>query len=161
MEEENIKEESKAFAKRLDFYWQFIAVYSVALIIIALFMGSIEDGRLSLALTDPPVILLAVFVLFSVIGFLYNYYMNKKLIVGKDYIIFKSRFRERKYHTSEIARIAFARERKKSLEGAAEIRIIKIRVKNRRRVIRLRTSSFLDEQDMLRYIDNLKKNIKS
>jgi hypothetical protein len=161
MEEENIKDESKTFAKRLDFYWQFIAVYSVALIIIALFMGSIEDGRLSLALTDPPVILLAVFVLFSVIGFFYNYYMNKKLIVGKDYIIFKSRFRERKYHTSEIARIAFARERKKSLEGAAEIRIIKIRVKNRRRVIKLRTSSFRDEQDMLRYIDNLKRNIKS
>jgi hypothetical protein len=160
MEEENIKEESKAFAKRLDFYWQFIAVYSVALIIIALLMGSIEDGRLSLALTDPPVILLAVFVLFSVIGFLYNYYMNKKLIVGKDYIIFKSRFRERKYMIGEIVRIAFSRERKKNLEVGATIRIIKIKVKSRRRVIKLRTSSYMDEQDMFRYIDNLKKNIR-
>lgn len=160
MAEETNIEESKTFAKRLDFYWQFIAVYSIALIVFSLIKGSIEDGRLSLTLNDPPVILLAFFVLYSVIGFLYNLYMNKKLIIGKDYIIFKSRVRERKYMLDEIAKIAFGRERKKNLEGAAVTRIIKFRFKTRRRVIKLRTSSFLDEQDMVSWIDNLRRNIK-
>ncbi len=160
MAEETNTEGTRTFAKRLDFYWQFIAVYSIALIIFSLLKGSIEDGRLSLALDDPPVILLGFFVIYSVVGFLYNLYMNKKLIVGSDFVVFKSRVRQKKYVLGDILKISFGRERKKNLEGAADIRIIKFRFRNRRRVIKIRTSSFLDEQEMVRRIEALRRKLK-
>ncbi len=161
MNDEKKSEEIRSFCKRIDFYWHFIAVYSIALIAMAIIKGTIEGGTLSITLSDPVVILCAGFILFAFVGLLYNLYMDKKIIAGPDYIIFKNRIREKKYLQQDIIKIGFSKERKRNVDGKAGFKVIKMKVSNRRRIITIRPSSYREPKELARYIAYLKKNLKA
>lgn len=151
------KLEEKVFSHRIDFYWQAIAMYSVALVAYSLLRGTIAEGQLSVTLKDPIVLLLGAFVVVTGIGALISQYMKRKIIVRDDAIIIRNRFREKIVTLSQIQRISFGRE--KRFERGA-YRIIKVRIAERRRLMRIRPSAYDNEPGLVTALLHLKKSIQ-
>lgn len=145
------------FVKRLDFYWQSISFYALALIIYSVLRGSIDDWTVSIMIYDPIVGLLVLFIVLSAIALLWKYFKNVSLIIGKDFMIFKSRFSEEKYSLKQIRKIYFGME--KALQMKNFIRVIKIRIEGRRRVIRIRPSSYWNEKDLTLALAHIKSKL--
>jgi hypothetical protein len=53
------------FEYRLDFYWQFISAYFVALLIYGVVKGSIDQGYITMKWTDPVVLLMLFFIVLA------------------------------------------------------------------------------------------------
>ena len=118
----NTEEKTVGFFKRLDFYWKFISVYAVAIIVYAILKGSIQEWTVTVMLLDPVVILLTVFILLTTIGLVFESFKKQMLIVGDDFVVFKNRFRERRFTSDEISKLSIGRERAKY---TGQFRIIK------------------------------------
>jgi len=153
----NIKLEiTKSYFKRLDFYWKFISVYAIAIIIYAMLKGSIEEWTVTVVFLEPVVILLSVFILLTTIGLIFESFKNQLLIIGSDFIVFKNRFRERKFTSDEITRLFIGKERAKY---TGKFRIIKIKLTTRKRPVIIRPTSYWNEKELIESFVNLKKNI--
>lgn len=144
----------REFHGRLDFYWQSIAVYAVALVIYSLFKGSVESGTFSVAIYDPIVILLFIFVVISAAVLAVRWYLRPVIVVAADTITLRNRMRERRFAIEDITRIAFGREGRSRLFG---YRVIKIKIAGRRRVVRIRPSLFDDDHELMGAIAGLKR----
>lgn len=155
---ENSNSKEVSFKQRLDFYWQSIALYSLALIIYSILIGTIDKSTFSVKLFDPVVILLCIFIVITTFVLLINLYKKKVIIIGNDYIIFKSRFREKKYYLNEILNISITREKVGKIQDA--LRIIRISLTTRKSPIIIRNSSFNDDEQLLDEFLRLRRIIK-
>ena len=108
---------TQTFFYQLDFYWQAIAVYAVALLAYILLKGTISEYTLSVVLYDPLVILLLLFIAGSAIGLLINWWAQREIIVGPDFISFKNRIRERTYALQDILRIYVGSDHEQKFAG--------------------------------------------
>jgi len=149
-------QKEKQYSKRLDFYWKYIAVYAIAIIIYALLRGSFEEWTFTVMLFDPLVILLFVFIVFTILGLFFEYSKKQILIVGNDYLLLINRFRKRNINRQIIKKIIIRQVRAKY---SAKLRIIRIYLTTRRRPIIIRPSSYWNESDLINSISTLKKNI--
>lgn len=148
--------DDKVFSHRLDFYWQAIAMYSVALAAYSFLRGTITEGKLSITLNDPIVLLLAIFVIATSIGALISLYIQRKIIIRPDSIIIHNRFREKTIKIQNIQRITFGKE-KRFQRGA--YRIIKINITGKRRLMRIRPSTYDNEPGLVTSLIQLKRSI--
>ncbi|MBX7153589.1 MAG: hypothetical protein K1X91_01420 [Bacteriodetes bacterium] len=150
------------FTYRLDIYWRAISMYAVALILYGLVrgvMGGLPDATIKIVLLDPVLILLFAFVAGSSLALLVNWYMRREIIVTDNAIIFKNRFRERTIPLSSIDRIQIGREKIIKVRGA--YKLVKIRLNTRRRLLRIRTSSFNNEHALVECLTNLKNSLSN
>ena len=152
---QDIQPQNQAFTRRLDFYWQSISIYAIILFLYSLLRGTIVEHKLTLSLTDPVVLLLSAIIVISSVTLAVNLYTSVKIIVGDDYIIFKSRFGEKKYSASQISKITFKREKIFQVRGAYSVIIIKLRYRSRR--IRIRPSSYWDEKNLIEALLKFRK----
>jgi len=158
MKDENkIFDEPVVFHQRLDFYWKFLTVYGLTMISYILFVVILFNYQIVDIVRDPVVILLIVFILVSGVSLLVNLYKNRELIIGSDFITFKNRFVERTYHLDEIVSIRFGREKNPKIHG--DNRIFKIKVKDRRRMFRIKPNSIWNDKKLVKCIANLKKEL--
>lgn len=155
---ENSSSKEIVFKQRLDFYWQSIALYSIALIIYSFLIGTIDKSTFSIKILDPVVILLCIFIVATSLVLLINVYKKKVVIIGNDYIIFKSRFREKRYSLSEILKISITREKVGRIQDA--LRIIRISLTTRKSPIIIRNSSFNDDEQLLNEFLRLRRIIR-
>ncbi|MEJ5286700.1 MAG: hypothetical protein CH6_0317 [Candidatus Kapaibacterium sp.] len=144
------------FEKRFDFYWKSIAIYCIVLIIYAVLRGSIEAGTLTLRISDPLVILLAIIIVFSIIGYLISIWKSPTIIIGKDYITLKTRIRELNLPVSQISKIVIGREIVTNLKRP--MRIVKIYIPTRKKPFRIRPNSFWNDKELLEALIQFKKN---
>lgn len=138
-----------------------MSLYAAALILYAvmrsMMLGS-PEGTVSVSLTDPLVLLLGVFVIGSALTLFANWYSRRTVIITKDGIRFRNRFRERTIPRSDIAQMLIGGEKRFKVRGA--YRVVKIRLHSRRRWLRIRTSSFYDEHLMLEALESLKSSLQ-
>jgi len=146
------------FSQTIDFYWRSIAVYAVVLIFYSLAFGTVSEGKFEMNATNPVVLLLMLIIIGTTISMLYRVSRKRAIIIGTDYIIFKSRFRETKYHLKDITQIIFARER--IFRTRRKYSVIKFKVNQRMLMLRLRPSAFDDEIMLIKMLQNLSKKIK-
>ncbi len=153
------KKHLEVFSKRIDFYWKFTTIYALALLFYVFFKGSVSGDMFSatIVFNDPLFILLSLFTIASCIGMLIGIFKNHVVIIGKDYIVFKTRFLEKKYTLGDIVSIKFGRKRITRLPSA--YRVVKIKVLQRRRLIRIRPSSFWNEKELMESIVELKHRL--
>jgi hypothetical protein len=151
-------QQPREYHYKLDFYWKALAFYALALMCYALVRGTVESGNLSVALYDPIVILLAVFVAGNSIVLLLNWYSRRTIIIGPDFIAFRNRFRERIFRVNIIARISMGKERR---FGHNAFKVVKIAVQGKRRLLRLRPSLFEHEKDLLADLQFLRHQVES
>jgi hypothetical protein len=124
----------------------------------ALLKGTIESNMFSIKILDPVVILLCIFIIITLFVLLINLYKQRIIIIGSDYIIFKSRFREKKYYLNDILGISISREKVGKIQDA--LRIIRIMLTSRKSPIIIRNSSFKDEEKLLYEVLRLRRQIK-
>ncbi len=152
----------REFTYRLDFYWKVISLYAVALICYALIRGlkeGLSSGRMEIVLLDPLLILLFAFVVFSALGLCLSWFMQRSLIISDDSITLRNRFRERTLLLSEISRMSIGREKVIKVRGA--YKLVKIRLNSRRRLLRIRTSSFHHEHELVEALTRLKNKVQA
>jgi hypothetical protein len=129
------------FHYRVDPYWQAIALYAVTLILYAVLRAVWDstlqqDGLVSVVLTDPVVILLGLFVVWSATSLIFNSIAARTIIVH-----------ERSFDRSEIERITVGRDQRIKVRGVFSV--IKIRIKDRRRPLRIRPALYTDENGLV------------
>lgn len=145
----------QVFEKRFDFYWKSIAIYSVVLIVYSLLRGTIEQGTLTMAISDPLVILLAFIIVASILGYITSIWKSPKIIIAKDAITFKTKILEKKYSVSEIVRITIGKETISNMRKS--LRVVRIFTVGRRKPYRIRPSSFWNENELWNSLLNFKK----
>jgi hypothetical protein len=146
------------FIQRLDFYWQFITAYFIVLLVYSILRGPVVNGTFKIVIHDPVVILMTVFLIATLVALGWQTYWRRSITVGPDFIILKSRFREQKINKTEITRIAVGRDKVIRMRGS--VTILKLTVKNRRRVLRIRPSSYWNERELVQSIIKLKSDKK-
>ncbi|MFP4526958.1 MAG: hypothetical protein ACLFQX_00295 [Candidatus Kapaibacterium sp.] len=152
---ENIAARTKEYHRRYDFYWQSLSMYAIALLLYSLLRGTVVDGNFSLVLYDPVVILLAIFVFGTGITLLVKLYKRASIIVGPDYLLFRTSYREQTYHARDIEKMSLRRERLMRFGGRR--RLVRIRIAGRRRIIRIRPLSFWGAADLMHDLAEFKK----
>ncbi|MFY7997781.1 MAG: hypothetical protein ACOVSW_04195 [Candidatus Kapaibacteriota bacterium] len=145
------------FPLRMDFYWQAIAVYALALICYALIRGTVWDGSITLTLRDPIVVVLGVLVLGSCLWSLGNWFMRRSIVVGDAYIRFTNRFRSRTFQQTDIDVISIGKQKILKVRGV--YKLVKIRLRSRRRLLRIRPSLYQHEQELVQTLIALKRRI--
>ncbi len=153
------KEPVKIYYRRLDFYWQYIAVYAVALLVYALFKGTVIDRTISFVFWDPVVLLILIFIIVTTASLLYQYFRKRSIIINDESITLKTRTKEKCYTLDMIGRIAIGKERR--IRTKKLVRVIKIRLFKRRFPLRIRPSAYWNEKELIQDILKLKKNLKS
>ncbi|MBX3043972.1 MAG: hypothetical protein KIT33_08335 [Candidatus Kapabacteria bacterium] len=156
MNQENKKSEIE-FTQTIDFYWRAIAVYGVILIVYSLAFGTIEEGRFEINATNPIVLLLIIIIIGTTISLLYRLSRKRAIVIGEDFIIFKSRFREKIYKLNDIKQIIFAKER--IFRTRRKYSVIKLKVNQRKLMLRIRPSAFDNEILMVKMLQSLAKKI--
>lgn len=147
----------KVFTYRLDFYWQAIALYTLALLLYAVLKGSISAGTLTIALYDPIVLLLGAVVVGSVLVSLTNSFMRRSVSIDGYSLSFHNRFRTRTFTLADIRAMSIGKEKMVKVRGV--YRVAKIRLVNRRRILRLRPSLYDNEQELVQALVRLKRNL--
>jgi hypothetical protein len=142
---ENNKE--KMFSQSIDFYWRSTTVYAVILIIYSLMIGSIEEGTLMLKIFDPVVILLSIIIIVTSITMISRYYRQRTIIIGTDYIRFKSRFGSKTFTRSQIQEIKYTSE--KIFKTRRKYSILKIKLYTKKNPIRIRPSAFENQAELI------------
>ncbi|MBU3741556.1 MAG: hypothetical protein FGM24_04645 [Candidatus Kapabacteria bacterium] len=137
------------FSYRVDFYWQSIALYAVTLItyavVRALWDSTIQQaGLVSVVLTDPVVVLLGLFVVWSIVSLAFNSIADRSITVDSDRITFSSSFHERTFTADEIERIVIGPDRRIRVRGV--FMVVKIRIRGRRRPLRIRPALYTNEE---------------
>ena len=146
----------KIFMQRLNYYWQSIAIYAVALVLYAILKGTVQEGELSMSVDDPLVMLLFAFVIMSGLGLLFALYMRRSIIMTADSITFRSRHREKTIQLNQIKRIRLARERR---DENGVYKIVSISTDVRRRPFRVRPAGFDNEKEMIAEFIRIKKSL--
>lgn len=139
----------RVYKYKLDFYYKSIIIYLLFLVSYSLIRGKFSEGNFSVVFNDPIIYIALAFVFFSIILFLLNLIISRQIIFEADKLIFKNRFRQREILFNDILFVKFSRERGKKIEGSRKIRIIKLKLKNRKRYIRIRVTDFYDERKMI------------
>lgn len=131
---------------------------AVCLVILVIWIGmkaTFDRNLLKSFIEDEVVIFLIFLIVSSGISFLYNVFKNKTIIIDKDYVIFKNRFGEFKISIDDIEFVKFGRER--LFQFKEKLRVIKIKTKNRRKLITVKPSRYLEEFDLYETLIKLKQ----
>lgn len=142
-------EQLKVYKYKLDFYYKLIIIYLLFLVSYTLIRGNFSHEKFSIVSKDPIIFIAFTFVFFSILLLLMNFIISKQIIFEKDKIVLKNRFRQKEILLSDIVYVKFSRERGKKIEGSRKIRIIKLKLKNRKRYIRIRVMDYYDERKMI------------
>jgi hypothetical protein len=141
-----MENERHIYKARLDFLYQSIAMYAATIVIYLIARSFFISKAFPDVWRDPLLLLLCAITLISVAGLLYNVFMQRRLEVAPDKLVFHSRARERSVPKADVKTIQFGRERSGLEKG---VRIVKLRLKSRRRAVRIRLSNFEHSKRLL------------
>jgi hypothetical protein len=146
----------KQFPYRVDFYWQALAMYLIALALYAFVAGSVESGFLTFAIDDPIVILLAILIVQSTVTLAIQSFMRRSLTITEDTIIIRNRWRVRKFGVADIKSISLRRDRFQRALGTSKL--IRIRLHERRRALRIRPGLYDFEEQLTSAMRHFKQS---
>ncbi len=147
----------KHFLQRLDFYYQTTAIYSIVLLAYSLLKGTIEGGKVTISIIDPISILLAIFIIGTLISLAYNLSKRREIIIGSDYIIFRAGKKRKKYLISEIEKISITVDR--AVRFRSKFRMVLIKVPSRKRAVWIRLTSYHNDKELAEAMIELKRQV--
>lgn len=150
-----MNENVKIYKPYLEFYWKFMAVCLVILVLWTGMRLTIGDDLIKDFIEDEVVLFLIFLIIISGLSFLFNIFKNKTIIIDKENIIFKNRFGEYKINKNDIVFVRFGRER--IFQFREKMPVIKIKSKNRKFLITVKPSRYLEELDLYETLLKLKQ----
>jgi len=137
----------KHFKRRFEFYYQSVAVYAVALIIYAVVRGTFVENEFKMVFKDPIVYAFIVVLVYSVFILCFNMLFQRDIVVMDDSIIFQNRFDSKTIKLSEIEWIRLGRAKRTQMRG--NFRVIKLKLKDQIRAMRINPIHFHNEREMI------------
>ena len=151
-------EQTRKYKARLDFYYKLLEIYLLFLFVYSVIKGSFVSGEFSLTFHDPIIYMTVLFTSVAVIAWLTALVKGKEIEFFSDRFIMKKRFGSREIQNSEVLSVKFSREKKRFREEKSEIRRVRIKLKDRRRLLRIRVTEFYDEKKLINEFKNLSKS---
>jgi hypothetical protein len=131
---------------KLDFLYQAIAVYAGTIVLYLFIRGWFVEKEFSIVWRDPILYLLCAITLVSILALLYYVLMKRRIEVEGDTINFVSAVRRRSIKRSDVESVRIGRETgSKVLRG---MRVVSIRLRDRRRPVRIRPTYFNNGQQL-------------
>ncbi len=140
-------EHDRAFKYKLDFYYLQALIYLVTLVLYGGIRGNFIEREFLYVLNDPIMYVIVFFVLMSFISLGLNYVRNRRLIITADAFVFKHRWQERRIPFEEIEWMHIGREPRVQTGGRFQVIVFKL--KDRRRVFRIRVGRYERERDLV------------
>ncbi len=138
---------SKVFRYKLDFYYQQAILYLVTLVLYAGIRGTFTFERLPSLFEDPMLYIIIVFVLISFAVLMLNRMRDRRLIIAADRMFFHNKFHEREILFADLEWLHIGRERTVRTAGRSQVVVFK--VKERRRLFRIRIGRYEHERELL------------
>jgi hypothetical protein len=137
----------KVFTYKLDFYYQSALIYLVTLILYGGIRGNFVEKKFEYVLNDPIMYVIVFFVLISFVSLGLNFLRNRRLIVGSDAIVFRHRWQEFRVPVEAIEWMHIGREARVQTGGRFQVIVFKL--KNRRRLVRIRVGRYERERELV------------
>lgn len=144
---------ARIFKYKLDFYYQQALLYLVTLVLYAGIRGTFEFERLPSMVSDPMLYIIILFVIISFVVLLLNRARERKLVIAHDRIIFHNKYRDREVLFSDIEWFHIGRER--TVRTAGRSQMIVFKMKQRRRLFRIRLGRYERERELLNEMQRL------
>lgn len=138
---------AKVFRYKLDFYYQQSLLYLVTLVLYGGIRGTIAFENMPSLHQDPMLYIIVVFVLISFIVLWLNKLRDRKLIITEERIVFHHKYNERDVPLAEIEWMHIGRER--AVQTAGRSQIVVIKMKERRRLFRIRIGRYEHQRELL------------
>jgi hypothetical protein len=143
------------FKYNMSFYYQSTIIYFIIFIIYLVIRGEFVEDSYRLITRDPIIYFFALIVIVSVISLLYNLYKNRHIKITREGIHFIDRYGTRTLNIADIEYIKLARESGRFRNIAS--RLIRIKLKNRRRLLLIRPNDYENTSELLQLFSELKK----
>lgn len=147
----------KTFKYKLDFYYQSALIYLITLVLYGGIKGSFVEKEFVLVMNDPIIYVIIFFVLMSFGALILNRIRNRRLLIGDDELIFKSRFRERVIKVADIEWMHIGREARVRTSGRFQVIILKI--KGKRRLFRIRVGRYERDKDLIAEMESIAERV--
>jgi hypothetical protein len=146
------------FKYNMSFYYQSTIVYFIIFILYLVIRGEFIEDSYKLVTRDPIIYFFAIIVLISILSLLYNLYKKRHIRISDEGIEFIDRFGRRTLHMNDIEYIKLAREPGRFRNIAS--RLIRIKMKNRRRLLLIRPNDYENTGDLLARFIEVKKVVE-
>lgn len=144
---------------KLDFYYTSLIIYLFFLIGFVIIRGSFIDGSFSVVLNDPIIYIALVFIALFFILLISNYVRSREIIFTDDKLLLRDRFGEREVLYSDIMQVRFSQQKRKQKEDKSAYRIAKLKLKNRRRLLRIRLEDYNNSKELAAEFKSIAKNL--
>lgn len=131
--------QEKIHKHRMDFYYQSLVIYLLFFAAYVLIRGTVGESFKALY-NDPIFYILILFIIIFLFLVVINIIRSPMIILKSDRITFKNRFGERDVLFSDILSVKIGRRKRR--EEEMTYRIIKLKLKNRRKQLRVRANDF-------------------
>jgi len=150
-------EQNRIYKARLDFYYKLIVIYFIFFALYVIMRGSFGANEFTIVFHDPIIYITGLFILYSLLVLIVNAVRGKEIEFQSDKFILKNRFGKREISYSEIISIRYSRERKRYKDGRSNVRRVGIKLKDRKKILRIRLSEFYDERKLLTEFQKIPK----
>ncbi len=151
--------EERIYKYKLDFYYKSLIIYLITLLGYIIIKGNFTRATYELVIKDPIIYIIILFIVFFLIILLANTIRAREIIFRERMIIFRNRFGEREVGYNEILNVRFSREKRISREERSEVRIVKLKLKNRKRFLRIRLNDFQSEAELIEEFKNISRQM--
>ncbi len=151
----------RIYKYRLDFYYISLVIYLMAFILYVLVRGSFSNENFQVVFQDPIIYIFTAFILFFGVVLISNSVRARYLIFDDRKITIKNRFGQREIPYNQITGIKLSREKKRDRTEKSNIRLVKLKLVNRRRLLRIRLSDFQNETKLISEFQQIKRGIQN
>ncbi|MBS1495005.1 MAG: hypothetical protein JST55_15955 [Bacteroidetes bacterium] len=151
----------RTYKYRLDFYYTSLLIYLFVFIAYVILKGSFSDEKFQVVIQDPIIYIFTAFIVFFLIVLISNYIRARYLIFDDRKITLKNRFGQRELPYNEIVGIKFSREKKEGRLEKSNIRLVKLKLSNRKRLLRIRLSDFQNETKLISEFQQIRKGLQN
>ena len=148
----------KVYKYNMSFYYQSTIIYFVVFVLYTIIRGEFIEDSFTLITKDPIIYFFAIIVFISVLSLLYNLYKNRHMEVSDEEISFVDRFKRKSFKYDDMIRIKISKKRGPSKRSP--LRLIRIKLKNRRRLVVIRPSDYENADELLKFFDDLRIRIE-
>jgi hypothetical protein len=144
----------KFYKYNMSFYYQSTIIYFTAFVLYIIIRGEFVEDSFTLITKDPIIYFFAIIVFFSVISLLYNLYKDRYLEISDEEISFVNRYRTKSFKYSDMIQVKVSKKRDPSKKSL--LRLVRIKLKNRKRPVVVRLSDYENADELLNFFNDLK-----
>jgi hypothetical protein len=149
------------FKYKLDFYYKSLAIYLLTLVVYILIKGKFFQEKFEVMFRDPIIYIISLFILYFVVLLIANALWARTIeFTGKE-IVISNRFGKRSIGIDEITGVRFTRKRRRTDEEMSSARFVKLKLKNRRRILRIKMNDFENEKQLESEFKNISRKLSS